>query len=205
MRQMRYLILPIFLISMILPGTPAWGTSLFDEEGCELFTCHKASNIGDLVTIIISESTQATNRATTETDKSLNTDGELTVTGFLQWVAGLPEKISPIEDLTFTPSESFSGEGRVQTQGVFTARITATVIDALPNGNLVLEGTRDIKIAEDTASLTIRGVCNARDITLDNTILSSKISDMEILYEGEGIIAERQRDGILSRIFNFFF
>ena len=155
--------------------------------------------------MIISETTTANNRANTQTAKKLNTDGELSVTGFLQWIAGFPEKIQPIEDITFTPSENFSGEGRVTTQGTFTTRITAVVVDILPNGNLVIEGTRDITIAKDTANLTIRGVCDPKSISTDNTIFSSKLSEMEIIYHGTGVIAERQRDGILSRIFNFFF
>ena len=184
---------------------PAGADSLFDEEGCDLFTITTASELGDLVTIIISESTQASNRATTETDKSLNTDGELTVEGFLQWIADFPEAISPVEDITFTPSEQFSGEGRVSSSGAFTTEITATVVDVLPNGNLVIEGMRDITIAEDTANLTIRGVINPNDIASDNTVDSSQMAEMEILYEGTGIIADRQHDGILSRIFNFFF
>jgi flagellar L-ring protein precursor FlgH len=184
---------------------PAHATSLFDEEGCDLFTADTASEIGDLVTIVISETTSASNRASTETQKSLNTDGELSVTGFLQWIAGFPNVIAPIEDLTFTPSEDFGGEGRVTTQGTFTARFTATVVDILPNGNLVIEGVRTIDISEDSATLVLKGVIQESDLTIDNTIQSSQVAELEITYEGEGIIADRQHDGILSRIFNFFF
>jgi flagellar L-ring protein precursor FlgH len=205
MASKRFITFLLACAAALFFTAPAFATSLFDEDGCDLFTCDRADRIGDLVTVVISETTSATNRATTETDKKLNTDGELTVTGFLEWIADLPDTIQPIEDLTFTPSESFSGEGKVQTQGTFTTRITATVIDILPNGNLVLEGTRDIRIAEDTANLTIRGVCDPKDIAVDNTISSSSLSEMQIMYQGTGIIAERQRDGILSRIFNFFF
>jgi flagellar L-ring protein precursor FlgH len=202
---MRYVFLMMLLAAGLLLSTPLTATSLFDEEGCDLITCDKASRIGDLVTILIIESTAASNKATTETEKTLNTDGEVSVTGFLQWIADLPPKIAPIEDFQFTPSEEFSGEGRVSTTGAFTTRITATVVEVLPNGNLLIEGTRDITIAEDTASLTIRGVVQPGDVTVDNTILSSQIAELEIIYEGEGIVADRQHDGILSRIFNFFF
>ena len=199
------MILSFILVFGLIGSIPTGATSLFDKDGCDLFTSQTASELGDIVTIIISESTQASNRASTETDKSLNTDGELSVTGFLQWIADLPGTIAPIEDITFTPSESFEGEGRVNTQGTFSSRITATVVDILPNGNLVLEGTRNISISEDTAILIVRGVCDPNDISNENTIMSSHLADMEILYEGEGIIADRQHDGILSRIFNFFF
>jgi len=205
MRHINFLIVPAMVAIWLLAAVPAASTSLFDEDGCDLFTMNTASEIGDLVTIVIAEATQASSRATTETDKSLNTDGELTVQGFLQWVADLPETISPIEDITFTPSEKFAGEGRVTTSGAFTTRITATVVDILPNGNLVIEGVRDITIAKDTANLTIRGVIQPRDISSDNTVFSTQIADLEVLYEGCGIIADRQHDGILSRIFNFFF
>ncbi len=202
---MRRIILSILLLTGLLIAIPAGATSLFDEDGCDLFTADRAAELGDLVTIIISESVSASNRATTETDKKLNTDGQLSVSGFLQWVAGLPDTIAPVEDITFTPSESFEGEGRVSTSGTFTTRLTATVVDILPNGNMIVEGVREITIAEDTAELTIRGVIDPSDITGDNTITSNLMAEMEILYEGEGIIADRQHDGILSRIFNFFF
>jgi len=200
----RYAIPAILFLSLLL-AIPAYATSLFDEEGCDLFTSQRAADLGDLVTIVIQESTSASNRTSTETGKSLNTDGQLSVQGFLQWVAGLPDTISPIEDITFTPSEEFEGEGRVSAAGTLTARVTATVIDVLPNGNLIVEGRKDITIAEDTSTLLVRGVVQTRDITVDNTILSTDVADLEILYEGEGIIADRQHDGILSRIFNFFF
>ncbi len=202
---MRYLIFSMIIVLGLLVPLPSSATSLFDEDGCDLITCDRAAQIGDLVTILISETTSATNRASTETDKSLNTDGQISVKGFLQWIADLPETIAPIEDLTFTPKETFQGDGRVSTAGTFTTQVTATVVDILPNGNLVIEGLRSITIAKDSAELTIRGVIRPDDVTIDNTILSSQIADMEVLYQGEGIIADRQHDGILSRIFNFFF
>ncbi|MCX6645460.1 MAG: flagellar basal body L-ring protein FlgH [bacterium] len=202
---MRHILLIIILIAGLMVVAPARATSLFDEEGCDLFTADTASEIGDLVTIVISETTSASNRASTETSKSLNTDGELSVDGFLQWIAGFPETIAPIEDLTFTPSEEFGGDGRVTTQGTFTTRFTATVVDILPNGNLVIEGTRTIDISEDTADLVLKGVIQQSDLTIDNTVQSNQIAELEITYDGEGIIADRQHDGILSRIFNFFF
>lgn len=200
----RILLILIFIIGALIPSQ-VQATSLFDEDGCDLFTADIAADIGDLVTIIISESTSASNRASTETDKSLNTDGELSVDGFLQWIAGFPDTIAPIEDLTFTPSEEFSGEGRVSTTGSFTTRLTATVVDILPNGNLVIEGVRAIEIGEDSATLMLIGVIQESDLTIDNTVMSNQIAELEITYESEGIIADRQHDGILSRIFNFFF
>lgn len=202
---MRYLFILFLLLFGILFPIPVQGDSLFDVDGCDLFTAVIANEIGDLVTIIISESTQASNRASTETEKSLNTDGEISVKGFLQWVTNLPETISPVEDINFTPSEEFQGEGRVSTQGTFSTRLTATVVDILPNGNLVIEGTREISIAEDSATLGLKGVIQPTDLTADNTVQSNQIAEMEITYESEGIIADRQHDGILSRIFNFFF
>jgi len=200
----NWLVISLIFIFLALSG-PSGATSLFDEEGCDLISVDRASKIGDIVTIVILESTSATNKASTETAKKLNTDGELTVEGFLQWIADLPPTISPIEDLTFTPSEDFSGEGKVSTSGAFQTRITAMIKEILPNGNLLIEGQRSITIAKDSAELTIIGVIDPDDIANDNTILSSKIAELEILYEGEGIIADRQHDGILSRIFNFFF
>ncbi|MFH1675886.1 MAG: flagellar basal body L-ring protein FlgH, partial [bacterium] len=71
---MRYSLLLIILLTGFFLATPVWSTSLFDEDGCDLFTVDSAANIGDLVTIVISESTKASNMASTDTSKSLNTD-----------------------------------------------------------------------------------------------------------------------------------
>jgi len=199
-----WLVTTIIFMLIIVPG-PILATSLFDEEGCDLITTDRAGEIGDLVTIVIAESTSASNRASTETAKKLNTDGELTVKGFLQWITSLPAEISPLEDINFTPSEDFEGEGKVSTTGAFQTRLTAMVKEVLPNGNLIIEGERAITISKDSAILTIIGVIDPDDITNDNTVSSTQIAELEILYEGEGIIADRQHDGILSRIFNFFF
>ena len=200
----KYILVATFIVAFIF-SSQVKATSLFDPNHCHLFTADRASKIGDLVTILISESTKASNTASTDTEKQLNTDGQISVSGFLEWVAGLPPVIQPIKDLTFTPSEEFSGKGKVSTTGTFASRITATVVDILPNGNLVIEGVREITIAKDTATLKIRGVIRPQDISVDNTIQSNLIAEMTISYTGDGIVAERQHDGILSRIFNFFF
>jgi flagellar L-ring protein precursor FlgH len=202
---MRTYLLVLTVLIGFMVGSPIWATSLFTEDGCDLFTADRANEIGDLVTIVVSETTSATDRAATQTSKKLNTDGQISVSGFLEWIAGLPDVIQPIKDLTFTPTESFAGAGTVTASGTFTTRVTGTVVDILPNGNLVVEVSRDIKVAESTGTLGLRGVIRPQDITVDNTIASTLMADMEIIYQGEGIIADRQRDGILSRIFNFFF
>jgi flagellar L-ring protein FlgH len=201
---MRLFILTVLMFAGMMV-TPLMATSLFTEDGCDLFTVERATKIGDLVTIVIAESTSASNKSTTSTKKSLNTDGELSVSGFLEWIAGFPDVIQPVKDLTFTPKEDFAGQGTVNSNGAFSTRITATVVDKLPNGNFVIEGVRHITIAKDTADLTIRGVIRPQDITVDNTIPSTLVADMDILYQGKGIIADRQHDGVLSKIFNFFF
>jgi flagellar L-ring protein FlgH len=202
---MRFTFLTVAMIAGLALAFPVYATSLFDPNGCDLFTADRASEIGDIVTIIITESTSATDSASTQTQKKLNTDGQISVSGFLEWIAGFPDVIQPIKDLTFTPTETFNGQGTVNANGTFTTRVSGTVSDILPNGNLVVEVNRDIKVEESTGTLGVRGVIRPQDITRDNTILSTQIADMEIIYQGEGIIAERQHDGILSRIFNFFF
>jgi flagellar L-ring protein FlgH len=202
---MRNVILVIILmVGMAIP-TSTGATSLFDKDGCNLFGADKAARIGDIVTIVISESTSANNKATTQTQKKLNTDGEISVQGFLEWIAGFPDTIQPIKNLNFTPNETFNGQGSVQSNGTFSTKIAATVTEVLPNGNLVIEGVRHITIGKDNQDLTIRGVVRPIDISVDNTIPSNMIADMDILYMGKGIIAERQHDGILSKVFNFFF
>ena len=85
------------------------------------------------------------------------------------------------------------------------ANVTVTVTEVFPNGNMVLEGTQSIWQNKDEHKITFRGICRADDITSANTIPSTKIADATVRFDGKGPLNAKQRQGILTQIFNFLF
>ena len=75
--------------------------------------------------------------------------------------------------------------------------MTARVCEVLPNGDLVLEGTKDVTVNRERQSLTIRGVIRTRDISPGNVVFSTAISHMEVKFDGKGIISDANKPGFL--------
>ncbi len=199
------LILLLTSVFVLMPGTPGRSESLYDPGGADIFTDLKAHQIGDIVFIVVEEKTTSTSEAQTDGGKEINMQGGAKVTGFFEDLLGFPAVIEPLESMNINPSEEFKASGATSTKGTFTSRITATVIDILPNGNLVIEGKRAITINDDTETMTIIGTIRPCDVDAENSIVSQMLADVEISYTGRGQIAERQKAGLLTQLFNFIF
>ena len=83
--------------------------------------------------------------------------------------------------------------------------MSAVIKKVLPNGNLVIEGTRFVKINKDIQTFILTGMVRKDDVRADNTVLSESLADADIKLEGKGPIADRQRKGILARLLDWLF
>lgn len=166
-----------------------------------LFVNPKARKIGDIITIKIVESSSASNKATTNTGRSS------TLTGTLNSFFNLQNKYSSSGD-TFNPfggvsgglESTFEGNGTTSRSGDLSAYITARVVNVLPNGNLEISGTREVQVNNERQLIMLTGIIRSRDISPENVILSTYISDARIAYSGSGVVDERQRPGWVARI-----
>ena len=202
-KSIRTMVL-IPILVLILAGA-VYADSLFDPAGVTLFTDFRAANIGDILFILIEERTITTSEAKTNAKKEIEITGGTKVTGFFEDLLGFPNVIEPLEEIDIDPSEEFKALGKTSNKGVFTAQITATVIEILPNGNFVIEGKRSIAVNDDTEELTITGTIRAVDIDANNAISSRLMADVSLGYTGRGDIAARQKAGIFTQLFNFIF
>ncbi len=170
--------------------------SLWPSHYVNPLTDRTAKAEGDIVTIIISETSTASFAATTSTtraeDSSIGNINVPVITGLFK-------------ALGISNSSSYKGDGSTTQTGNLTARITATVTKALPNGNLVIEGKRWIKVNKDTQIITLTGTIRRDDIRADNTILSENIANAEIKTDGTGQISKAQKRGFLSKILEWLF
>jgi flagellar L-ring protein precursor FlgH len=172
-----------------------------------LYLDYKAKNIGDIVIVQIVESSSASNTNTTQTTKTSNYNAN--VNSFL----GMPMSLG-IHDFLgmgspFNPSvgaqtnNAFQGDGSKQKADTVQATIAARVIDILPSGNLVIEGSREIVVDQEKQFISVRGVIRQKDIDTNNVVLSSSIADAQIAYSGKGMLSDVNKKGWLAHFIDW--
>ena len=186
--------------------------SLWQENGPfnQLFADIKARRVGDIVTIKIIESSSASNKATTETERDSNILGQ--ITSFLgierKWndpsYPGFdPDRLfNPFSGIDGNMKTDFEGTGKTTRSGALTAMITARVTDVMPGGNLRIRGSQEVEVNNEKQIITLSGIIRIRDISPDNMVLSNFISDAQIAYSGLGVVNDRQRPGWMANILN---
>lgn len=160
-----------------------------------LFEDRRARFVGDTITIKISESTTASAANANKLDKSNTQKASVSA------LSGLPGKGLLGMDLGATSSTAFSGKGSAANNNVFTGNITVTVIDVMPNGNLLVSGEKQLAIGEEQEFVRISGVVNPSFVDFSNTIESSKVADARIEYKSAGQISDGQIMGWMARFF----
>jgi flagellar L-ring protein precursor FlgH len=178
-----------------------------------LFQDTKARREGDIVTVRIDESSKATNKANTQTnrDSSLSAGIEAAF-GLEKWWndvllkklgTDMP-KLSPFGSATVKGGmqSEFEGDGSTSRSGDLSAYITCRVTDVLANGNLRIVGTREVLVNHENQVIVLSGIIRPRDISNDNIIKSTFISDAKIAYSGSGVIDDRQRPGWFANMLN---
>lgn len=196
----RYIKLCLTLLLAVLvtcagAAPAAEAQSLWSDNGPRnIFSDRKASNIGDIVTIIINEATtQSTSKSTSNSKSGATTlNAGIGIFDFLRAASA-------------SGSDSFKADGSATAANRVTAQVTVTVTEVLPNDNLVVEGVQSIWQGKNEHKITLRGVIRRDDITANNTIPSTKVADTTMKFDGKGPLNAKQRQGILTQIFNFLF
>lgn len=160
-----------------------------------MFEDRRARFVGDTITIKITESTTATAKNSNKLDKSNSQKASISA------LAGLPGQTLLGMNLGATSSTAFSGKGEAANNNAFSGSITATVIDVMPNGNLLVSGEKQLSIGEEQEFVRLSGVVNPSFVDFSNSIDSSKVADARIEYKSAGQISEGQVMGWLARFF----
>lgn len=167
------------------------------------FVDTRARRAGDVVTIRVSENSKGSKSATTGTSRKSSTSAGITNLfgtpldlGFDKLYGGAG--FSPT--VTADSDSSFKGDGNTSRSSLLEADITARITDVLPSGNLSIEGRREIVVNNEEQIMVLKGVIRPEDISSSNVVLSTYIADARIEYTGEGVLADRQGPGWLTRI-----
>lgn len=182
---------------------PASNGSLWVDGGnlSEMFINAKARRIGDIVTIKIVENSKATNNATTKTERV--TAMSVGLNNFFGLENRFPSGsnfFNPFSPVQSDYDNKFDGSGSTARSGALSAYITARIIQILPNGNLLIEGNREVRVNNENQIITLTGIVRPRDISPENIVQSTFIADARISYSGSGVLNDQQRPGWLVQI-----
>lgn len=161
----------------------------------------KARRKGDIVTILISETASASKAADTNTSRNSKISASMKNFLGLEKTGALNTNFFDLANLINADAGSaFKGSGSTSRKETLTATISAKVIEVLPNGNLQIEGRRNVKVNNEDQIIIVEGTVRPSDIGQDNVVSSSFVADARITYTGKGIISDRQSPGWLMNI-----
>ncbi len=166
-----------------------------DSNAASLFADNKARQVGDTLTVVITETGAASSVAATKTSKNES----------LNYGPGFGPLLFNIKNFGVSGGINSAASGTTTRTDNLSASIGVTVKQVLPNGNLLVEGRRKVGMNAETQEITLTGVVRPTDIAPNNTIASPLVADAQIKYGGRGPVGDKQHDGILSRLFKVLF
>jgi flagellar L-ring protein precursor FlgH len=179
----------------VAPDPASWMNSLMSDS--------RARHVNDLLTVRIVENISASGTADSSLDKQ--SSAGIGVPNLLGIEKKLPSAIDPANLANAKSSSAFKGAGSTNRAGDLTAVITARVAEVLPNGDLVIEGVREIEINGDHQVVVLSGVVRAADIAPDNSVRSTSLGQLRVRYFGRGLMKDSLSPGWLIRALNKIF
>jgi flagellar L-ring protein precursor FlgH len=181
-----------------LPASP--GSLWPADDRVFFYGDKKALRVGDSLTIRIVETAQASNAANTKLDRKSSINA--TVNAFFGLQSALARS-DLINLLDVTADNAHAGSGATSRAGKLVASMTAVVREVLPNGNLVVQGSRAVVVNNEEQYMTLTGIVRPQDIGRDNVVLSTQVADARITFGGVGLVADKQRSGWGTWIFDW--
>jgi len=180
---------------VVAEPAPATRGAIYQEgAGLSLFADHKARNVGDILTINLLENTIAQSSADTTINKNSSID--MSASSLLGYTE--VDKLG----VSVSGKRGFTGNGKSAQSNRLQGQITVSVVQRLPNGNLVVSGQKNLRLNRGNELVQIQGIVRPADIGADNTVKSSLVANAQIAYGGRGAIAQANAMGWLARFFN---
>ena len=187
-------IMLLLAVGEISEGTSIWAKR--DKDRKTIYADDVARHIGDVLTIIISEDSKVDNTAKRDlqkdTTKTSTFDGNMGIDNILPKIPGFT--------MNGAGSDQMKSKADYKDERSYTDRVSAIVMDVLPNGNLVIVGSRDRQIGGDIQTIEVSGVVRPNDVAFDNTIKSQQVANFRINSKNGGVSAPYTQTGWLGRI-----
>lgn len=186
-------------LAIALAAPPAAAISLYDPTSpyANLYMTSRPKKVGDIITIIIDERSSAEETADIDIEKETEIDSSVDgINSFNPFGKAYP--LSPL--FRFDADNNYEAEAKNERTNRVSAQLAATVVRVMDNGNLLLEGRREIFVGKDKKSIIVTGVVRPEDVRPDNSVLSSVVADAEIRYEGMGPVNDSNRRPLITRL-----
>ena len=182
------------------------GSLFAASEADTLFEDSRARRVGDIVVVKLVENTKAQNKAETSSKKNSGNDYQVgalfgqSSSGFIPLLGVGPTSKVGVPALSSSSASDLSATGKTKRENYVTTSLAARVIRVLPGGLLQIEGAREIRVNEETECMVVRGMVRTKDVSADNSVLSTQIADASIEYYGKGVLADKQKPGWVTRL-----
>jgi flagellar L-ring protein precursor FlgH len=196
--KIRKLIL--ILVLAVCGSSVAMADSVWSKDSPSPYSTDKAYKVGDIINIIILESTNAKNIAGTKTDVKDDLGAK-----FSHTIQRLAPVIGTSNQAVGQIYNKYNGLGQTSRSSAVQARIAAWVTEVLPNGNLAIKGRHRVEVNDEIQEITILGLVRPKDISGSNTVYSYQVANAELSVKGTGVVAESESPGWLTRLFNWLF
>jgi flagellar L-ring protein precursor FlgH len=196
--------LPLALALLLMPAIARPQSLWHDGTSKVMYADKRASSVGDILTIVVQETTTASKDNKSTTTKQTSVDAELATFLYSPGASAFLTKAGQMPAMKFSGKNDFTGGGTVNNNENIIARVAVRVIDVLPNQNLVIEGRRETSFSGEHQTMLLRGVVRLNDVTSANTVFSYNVADASIHIISQGTIADNQRKGWFARLWDKF-
>ena len=173
-----------------------------DDASRSMAADRKAVAVGDMLTIVVQESSTASKGNSTTTAKKSSTDNAITTFLYSPASSGLLTHNGQMPALKYAGQSDFSGGGTIENKEQIVAKVAVRVVDVLPNKNLVVEGTRHTAFGSEQQDIVLRGVVRPEDIAANNTVFSYNVADATIKIVNKGAVTDSQRKGWFTQLWD---
>lgn len=171
-------------------GAPAAADDLFHAQPwANVASDQKASRVGDIITVVVYQNAEARNGAQNTARRVSSIDGAVR--------GGSTNEIGEL-----SLNGAYSGHGEVSRSESFITQMSVAIESILPNGDFAIAGQQRMHINGEDTFIRVRGRVRPIDITSDNRVLSTRIAEAQINYDGRGFVSRNARPGLIHRLFN---
>jgi len=201
MRFTRRFLLPA--LTAMCCASAALAGSTWPESAHSMFADHKAYAVGDIVTVIVEEGSELSSTAGSNLSRTSATEGAVNTLDVPK-PAGAP-KVFPgdMPAVDYEGSRTFNGAGTYTLKDSIKTSLSAVVVEVLPNGNLMIEGSRFRESVDEKVHIRLSGIVRPEDITADNTVPSTAVAQAKVVFDSKGPVARSSRRGWLDRLIDY--
>lgn len=193
----------IFVVGCLLLAVScslAHADSLWKDGTSSPYTTSQSFKVGDIITVMVLESTSAIHKA--KTDTNVQDDFGAKLGHSIDRIASLIPKSTTADGYE---KNKYSGSGKTERTSSLKSKVPVIVTEVLTNGNLRVSGKHKVSVNEDAQEILVSGIIRSKDVSITNTVYSFQVADAEIQVVGTGVIQDAESPGWLTRFLNWLF